>query len=295
LSSKWFYDDVGSELFEKIMSVDSYYPTECETEIFHTHGKKLMEALAPGPMRLVDLGAGDGSKTDILLKALMEVNDDVEYAPIDISEGAMKTLSKRVKRDFSDLKLGGCVGDYLSALQWMNQNRGDRAHAVLFLGSNIGNFTPEQAIHFLASLRSTLESGDAVLVGFDLKKDINVIQKAYHDDEGMTSAFNLNLLTRINRELKANFDVNHFVHHSYYNPISGAAESYLVSTREQDVELKALDLVVHFEEYEAIHTEYSHKYLHKDICEYAERSGFVVDQVVCDQRGWFADALYKVR
>jgi len=134
-----------------------------------------------------------------------------------------------------------------------------------------------------------------VLIGFDLKKDIAVVQRAYQDEEGTTSAFNLNLLTRINRELGADFDVDSFCHHSYYNPVSGAAESYLVSTKEQDITLKALDLVGHFDAYEAIHTEYSHKYLEKDIREYAERSGFVVSQVVKDRRAFFADALYKVR
>lgn len=294
LSSMYFYDDEGSAYFDQIMRLPEYYLSDCETENFERYGEPLMEIAATGPVNLVDLGAGDGTKTLILLKALKKMGADVTYVPIDISEGAMRTLTDKVSEAMPGLPTEGLVTEYIAGLRWLRENRADRRNVVLFLGSNIGNFTPDDTLRFLAHMRGALRRGDLALLGFDLKKDISLIQRAYTDSEGITRAFNLNLLRRINREFRGDFNVERWTHHAYYNPVAGAMESYLVSLARQRVRLEDLDLNMEFDEFEPIHTEYSHKYLRSDIERYAHQSGFLVERVVEDTRGWFANALWRV-
>ncbi|MGF1467442.1 MAG: L-histidine N(alpha)-methyltransferase [Sandaracinaceae bacterium] len=296
LPSKYFYDDQGSRYFQRIMGLDEYYPTRCEREILLRHAQDIVApARAGGPFHLVDLGAGDGAKTMILLRALSEAKADFTYVPIDISEGAMRAVVAAVERELPELRIEGLVTDYLTGLHWLSQHEPDKRSLVLFLGSNIGNFNRVQARAFLRRLWNAMNDGDYALVGFDLKKDIEALLAAYNDREGVTAAFNLNLLQRINRELDADFDVQAFRHYGTYDVFSGAMESYLVSLKPQIVKVGALEMSFPFDAWEPIHTEYSYKYLRSDVTSLAEDTGFECLDRFEDDRNWFLDALWKVR
>lgn len=294
LSSKHLYDETGSRLFQRIMDCRAYYPTRCEREILTQDGPRMVEPLLDRPFNLVDLGAGDGRKTRILLEHLRAVGADVRYVPIDISEAAMRGLVATVRRDLPEIEVDGLVCDYAEGLLWLGSRAEERAHLVLFLGSNIGNFDRPRARAHLRRLWSALRPGDRVLVGFDLKKDIELLLEAYNDPEGLTAAFNLNLLARINRELGGDFDRRRFRHFATYNVFSGAMESYLVSLAEQRVRIEHLQQTFRFKPWEPIHTEYSYKYLDTDILALAEATGFAVEANFHDERGWFVDSLWRV-
>lgn len=295
MSSKYFYDDAGSRYFQRIMNLPEYYPTECEAEILRSHADMLTRRVVElGPFNVVDLGAGDGKKTMILLEHLRRAGADFVYVPIDISEGAMRQLVGVVRERFPDVRVEGLVCEYADGVRYLGQGQDGRRNLVLFLGSNIGNFNAVQARAFLRRLWSSLSDGDYAIVGFDLKKDIEVLLAAYNDKEGITAAFNLNLLHRLNRELGANFDVSSFRHFGTYNVFSGAMESYLVSLEPQIVRVDALEQSFAFDAWEPMHTEYSYKYLRSDVDALARDTGFERVERVEDARGWFADALWRV-
>lgn len=295
LPSKYFYDDAGSRAFQRIMDLPEYYLTACETEILQAHAEEIIAPLAKGgSFNVVDLGAGDGKKTKILLEALVGRGVDFTYVPIDISEAAMKTLVESVHSEMPDVEIEGLVCEYTDGVRYLGREGVDRRSLVLFLGSNIGNFNRVQANAFLRRLWSALHTDDYALVGFDLKKDIEILLAAYNDPQGVTGEFNLNLLHRINRELGANFDVSQFRHFGTYNVFSGAMESYLVSKIPQIVHIEALDLSFSFDAWEPIHTEYSYKYLLSDIERLARGTGFSVQRQFDCERGWFVDSLWRV-
>lgn len=294
LPSRYFYDDDGSNLFAAITDLEEYYPTRVEREIFEQHAGDILGRFRDQPLDLVDLGAGDGRKTRILLEALLEMGADVRFVPIDISEAAMKGIVQAMGARFPTLPIHGLVSEYFDGVRWLGQ-QGDRTKLVLFLGSNIGNFDRPRARAFLRRLWNALRKGDHTLIGFDLKKDIEVLLAAYNDKEGVTANFNLNLLRRINAELGADFDLDKWRHYGTYNVFSGAMESYLVALEAQTVTIRALRDRFHFKAWEPIHTEYSYKYLPEDIDSLAEHGGF--DQIgrFTDEQGWFASALWRVR
>jgi len=296
LSSKYFYDDAGSRYFQRIMALDEYYPTDCEEQILRASAAPIIAPLvaAGRPINLVDLGAGDGKKTMILIDALREAGADFTFVPIDISEGAMASLVGAVRAQMPDVKVEGLVAEYADGVHHLGRGADARCNLVLFLGSNIGNFGRVAARAFMRRLWSSLNAGDHVLVGFDLKKDIEVLLRAYNDAQGVTAAFNLNLLARINRELGADFDVEQFRHFGTYSVFSGAMESYLVSLVPQVVHIDALELSFAFDAWEPIHTEYSYKYLRSDITSMADDCGFTVERQFEDERGWFVDSLWRV-
>ncbi len=293
LSSRWFYDDRGSELFQRIMALDEYYPTDKERWIFEHHGAAIAERFAGQVLDVVDLGAGDGTKTLALIGHLQQVGASVRYVPIDISEGAMATLHGIVERRRPGLQVQGVVGEYVAGLRWL-ASQDQRQRLVLFLGSNIGNFDKPRARAFLRRIWSSLRKGDHLLIGFDLKKDIEVLLAAYNDSEGVTREFNLNLLARINRELGGDFDCASWRHFGTYSVFSGAMESYLVSMVQQTVHIDALRQDFHFEAWEPIHTEYSYKYLPHDIDDLAAATGFAIEGRFSDPDGWFTDTLWRV-
>jgi len=294
LSSRWFYDDRGSELFERIMSEPEYYPTDLERSIFEAHGPALAEHFAGRELDVVDLGAGDGTKTFLLLEALRAAGATSRYVPVDISEGAMVSLHDKVAAELPDQDVHGLVGDYVGALRHL-ASVDSRQRLVLFLGSNIGNFDKPRARAFLRRMWTGLRPGDHVLIGFDLKKDIEALLAAYNDRNGTTAAFNLNLLERINRELGGHFDLDTWRHYGTYNVFTGAMESYIVSLEEQSVAIDALRTSFHFMPWEPIHTEYSYKYLEHDIESLASFTGFEIVARYFDERRWFCDALWRVR
>jgi len=272
LPSRYFYDDRGSEIFQQIMELDEYYLTGCEEEILEEHGQAILAATGDGPLSLVDMGAGDGKKTLLLLDRLVAAGRSARYLPIDISEAAIAGLTGVVEGSYPDIAVEGVVSEYFSGLQWLGHQprrsavgTGDSSQLVLFLGSNIGNLDRPRARTFLRRLWTGLASGDHVLIGFDLKKDIELLLAAYNDRQGVTASFNLNLLTRINRELGGHFSVDRFRHFSTYNVFWGAMESYLVSLDPQEVRIDRLQSSFTFRAWEPLHTEYSYKYLLADI------------------------------
>ena len=294
LSSKYFYDAKGSELFSQIMDLEDYYPTECEIEIFEKNKNAFADIISGDKFNLIELGAGDGRKTRILIEAFLNNKINFEYLPIDISRSAVEELCQALEKEFPNLPHTGVVGEYMDAFDWIRKDRQGR-NVVLFLGSNIGNFNTTDAMVFLRVLWRHLNDGDYILIGFDLKKDVQVLRKAYNDSEGVTSLFNLNILHRINRELQADFNVDKFMHYGAYNALSGMMESYLISTEEQVVQVKELEKSFHFRAYEAIHLEFSNKYLVSDIERYAKETGFKIIENYSDHRGYYVNSLWQVQ
>lgn len=293
LPSMYFYDRKGSELFERITELGEYYPTDCEFEILTTHGERIASMFADSPFDLVELGAGDGRKTKVLLSCLQHQNAEFSYIPVDISEAAIANLVGSLERSHPRLVTAGLVGEYFDSIHYLEQHS-SRNKLVLFLGSNIGNFDYLEAMRFLRTIWKHLNEGDYLLVGFDLKKDIDVLTRAYNDCKGVTRDFNLNVLRRINDELDAQFELDNFAHHGFYNPLRGAMESHLVSTREQHVPIGALSKTFHFKAYESIHLEYSYKYLIENVEDMATNAGFEIVEHWQDSRAWFVDSLWRV-
>ena len=293
LSSMYFYDDAGSRLFQQIMALPEYYPTRAEFAIFRAHGAAIVRALRPAAgheaFSLVELGAGDGAKTKLLLRELLRTEWPFTYAPVDISAGAMTGLVETLRRELPALRTAPVVEDYATALEKLRTWPGRKA--VLFLGSNIGNFHPAERLAFLRQLAAPLAPADRLLIGFDLQKDPRRIRAAYDDAQGVTAAFNLNLLTRLNRELGADFDLAHWQHYTDYSPLTGAVRSYLVSARAQQVRVAALEETLEFAAWEVIHTENSYKFTQPQIAELAAEAGLRVVATFTDPATDFADVV----
>lgn len=294
LSSKYFYDDEGSRLFMEIMKLPEYYLTRSERDIFSEQTADIYEAFSPGhnEFDLIELGAGDGTKTAILIDHFLKRRADFTYSPIDISQEAIDYLSAKFKTEFPDLDFEPQTGDYFRILETL-KIKSERRKIILFLGSNIGNFSGDQALEFFRHLRAVMHDNDLLFVGFDLQKDPHVIVKAYDDDQGVTAAFNLNLLRRINRELGANFDLEKFMHYAIYRPVECAARSFLISREKQSIYIEALNRNFEFDQWEAIFMEISQKYNPKMIEELAGESGFEVAQTFFDSQNFYCDSLWR--
>lgn len=293
LSSKYFYDQKGSLLFQEIMGLPEYYLTDCELEIFRDHKKDIALLAGRRPFNLIDLGAGDAQKTCLLLEYFLEKSLDFQYVPIDISEAAMIGLVNSLNNKYPGLTTSGVVAEYFDGIRWIT-GTGQRKNLVLFLGSNIGNFDKVYARAFLHNLWNSLNSDDHVVIGFDLKKDIDLMLMAYKDSRGITAQFNFNLLERINRELGGNFDIDKFRFYSSYDVFTGAMESYLVSLEKQAVFIEDIGQTFEFEAWEPIHTEYSYKYLESDIQDLAVATGFVIEKQFYDSKKYFVDSVWSV-
>jgi dimethylhistidine N-methyltransferase len=291
IPSRWLYDARGSEIFQEIMSLGAYYPTRVEHEVLERHAAEITAPLAGSPCTVVDLGAGDGTKTRLLLAPIHERSPRAVYSPIDISSAALEDVSARMASAFPRLRVSSIEAEYFDGLRSLVR-RDTGALLVLFLGSNIGNLERREAIDFLRLLRRSLRRGDHVLVGFDLLKDVSVLRAAYDDQAGVTAAFNLNLLARINKELDADFDLRHFEHVATFDRARPAMESWLCSQRRQFVQVAGR--FFRFEAGECIHTEISCKYREGDITAFAAAAGFEEVGRYRDRRRWFADALWRV-
>ncbi|MEN0005804.1 MAG: L-histidine N(alpha)-methyltransferase [Bacteroidota bacterium] len=294
LPSKYFYDERGDKLFQDIMNMPSYYLTDAEHEIFETHKNNLLEVIGTAPFELIELGAGDGSKTKVLLQHFLSKGVDFTYRPIDISPNVLIQLEHHLKEALPSLKIDSIPGDYFEKLGELKKNKNIRKVA-LFLGANIGNYTRPEATNFLTSVGNALNPGDFLMVGFDLMKDPQIILDAYNDKEGITADFNLNLLDRLNRELGANFDREAFKHWETYHPITGATKSYLISTEQQTVYFSKLGKTIDFDAWEAIDVELSLKYDLKGIEAMAHSAYFEVVQHFYDSRQYFVDSLWQKR
>lgn len=296
ISSKYFYDDAGDKLFQEIMKLEEYYLPNAELNALQRHGKAIAESVSSKAVEVVELGAGDGQKTIVLLEALLSEGLEVTYVPMDISSEVLETNQKRVSDRFPDLKIKPIAGDYFQTLNALNASSALSADTttvrlMLFLGSNLGNYANEDACSFLTLLKSKMRQQDQLLIGLDLKKRPSTILAAYNDSKGVTRAFNLNLLHRLNRELKANFNVEAFEHYPFYHPIEGIAYSYLVSLEDQVVQIG--DTAIYFEKNELIQTEVSQKYSLPGIERLQKKAGFGKVKHYLDGRAYYTISLMQ--
>ncbi len=293
IPSKYFYDQKGSQLFQKITSQNEYYLTRKEFEILEKESTNIAMALEEDEIDLIELGAGDGHKSILLINGLINKGKKVNYYPIDISKEALIQLDQNIKPS-SQLKIHGVVGEYISALKHLKSISTNRK-LVLFLGSNIGNFDRTQNQIFFKKLWKNMNDSDYLLTGFDLKKSPEIMNSAYNDSEGFTADFNINLLTRINKELGGEFKEELFEHYGSYNPILGAMESFLISKITQSVFIKSLNRTFFFEENEPIHLEYSFKFSSTDIQYLAKETGCSVIKDYKDKDNYFTDSLWQIK
>ena len=298
LSSRFFYDAEGSRIFSEIMHLPEYYLTRSEYEIIDNYKHEWLSLFSDDgrSFDLIELGAGDGLKTKLLLTHFVEQQARFTYSPVDISETALDELTNDLSQKLPALTVSPQHGDYTDALARIAQRTSNSADTprkvVLFLGSNIGNFAPDEAVSFYTKLSASLNPGDLLLTGFDLQKHPAIIHAAYNDRQGLTKAFNINLLRRINRELDADFNLAAFDHYEVYDPERGEARSYLVSQVQQTVSIRALEMTVPFENGEIIHTEISRKFTREGIRHLAEQTGFSLTHWFTDCRHYFADVVY---
>lgn len=294
LPSKYFYDKKGTELFVQIMNMPEYYLTRAEHEIFKEQKEELIEALEITPKQhfeLIELGPGDGIKTKELLRKFYQGGYHFDYLPIDISQNALDQLEQNLSEELPGISVRKKHGDYFVMLASLRESHHPKI--LFFLGSNIGNMTDKRAAEFIYKLGSNLRPNDILFLGVDLMKPAEIVVPAYNDASGLTKAFNLNLLSRINRELGGEFDINMFSHQPEYSEETGIAESYLVSTIEQTVTLNGSARTFHFDKGEKILTEISRKYNDEIIHQIIRNTDFQITKKLTDRRGYFADYLLK--
>jgi len=289
LSPKYFYDELGSALFEAICYLPEYYLTRAETEILERYAGEMIDAL-DGPIEIVEFGSGSAHKTRALIGEALERQALVEYHPIDISASALVGSSAGLVAEYERLHVTAYASDYFEVLSSARLRTSKRVLA-LFLGSNVGNYEPAQAEALLRAMSASFKPGDGLLLGTDLKKDPALLELAYNDPTGVTAAFDKNLLARINRELGGHFDLDGFAHVARYDGERGAVDSFLVAQRGQSVAIDALEETVRFRAAESIHTESSYKFARTDIARLAARSGFRVERVWADSENRFAVSL----
>ena len=296
LPPRYFYDDTGSLLFEQITDLPEYYPTRTEESILAAAAAEIVERT--GTCELIELGIGSARKTRVLIEAYWSVGRGdapaLRYLPVDVSGQILKDSSRELIDSFPGLQVWGLIGTYEQALANLPPRELD-TRMVLFLGSTVGNLTPRETVAFLRRTASALKSGEYFLIGFDLQKDIPVLEAAYNDAQGVTAAFNLNMLTHLNWRYEGDFDVDRFAHHAFYNQTENQIEMHLVSETEQRATLGALDLTVPFVAKETIHTEISRKFTVGDMHGVFQGCGFEPVSNWTDPNSWFALALYRKR
>lgn len=289
LPSWLFYDDNGDRIFQEIMAMPEYYLTRCEYEILDRYKSDLRrEFSANGKFNLIELGPGDGLKTEVLLKHFQQNQTPFTYSPIDISADVLVQLQTRLKKSLPTLDYKPQQGDYTKVLEHLGEN-GFGRKVILFLGSNIGNLPLPEAIDFLSKVSSSMNDEDLMVLGIDLKKDPELIKRAYDDPHGTTRRFNLNLLLRLNAELGAEFDLANFEHAPTYDSKTGIAASFLVSKKRHEVYIAALDRHVSFQKGELIHTEVSIKYDRSMINMLTSHAKLNIKHEFYDSRRYFCD------
>ncbi|GGI25440.1 L-histidine N(alpha)-methyltransferase [Pedobacter mendelii] len=291
--SKYFYDETGDHIFQQIMDMEEYYLTNAEMEIMQYQANSIANVISVDneAFDLIELGAGDATKSIHLLKTLLDKNLNFKYYPIDFSEHVINDLDVNLPAKLPELIFEGLNGDYFDMLKKATEIS-DRKKVVLFMGANIGNMNVSEARGFCLSLKQLLSPDDILIIGFDLKKNPQQILAAYNDKAGITRSFNLNLLSRINRELDGNFDISAFEHYANYDPETGACKSYLISLKNQIVNIGSN--AIHFSENEFIMMEISQKYSLNEIDDLAQSSGFQLINSFTDQQKYFVDAVWKV-
>ncbi|MGA7755804.1 MAG: L-histidine N(alpha)-methyltransferase [Candidatus Sulfotelmatobacter sp.] len=296
LSPWMFYDAEGSRLFERITTLPEYYPTRTERAILAGYADAIVVRAHSDrslPLRLVELGAGTASKTCILLEAALGISDDVTYVPVDVCPDALELACQNIGCALPEVRMEPIVLNYVT--HPLQLEPFDGTTLALYIGTSIGNFSPEEARLILRDLGAQLRTGDALLLGTDMVKDEPTLLAAYDDSDGITAAFNLNILHRLNRELGANFDAGRFRHRARWNSIESRIEMHLESTQEQDVSIEHLDLDLHFMPQETIHTENSYKFTHEGIQSLLAEVGFEIRGAWKDGRGWYTLTLARLR
>lgn len=282
IPAKYFYDEQGSVLFQEICRLDEYYIPRTEMAIMNSHINEIAGLLGAG-LLLIEYGCGDCRKTRILLNHLYQ---PAAFVPIDISKEQLANVTTELATDYPGLELLPLCADYTNDFPLPVTAKPAERTAVYFPGSTIGNFSPDNAKDFLRHINKICGAGGALLIGIDLKKDTDVLNRAYNDNKGITAAFNLNLLERINRELGADFQIGYFKHHAFYNNEKGRVEMHLVSLKNQMVHLNGTPFS--FAKGESIWTESSYKYDIDEFEKIASAAGFRIDRVWTDDRKWFS-------
>ncbi|MBC8517039.1 MAG: L-histidine N(alpha)-methyltransferase [Nitrosopumilus sp.] len=285
ITPKFFYDKKGSDLFEKICTLPEYYPTRTEISILKNLQAEL-PSFIDDSFRLVELGSGASVKTRLLLDIFTKIQQTTEYFPIDISE-ILTESSEQLLKDYDHLRITGIIDTYEGGLEFL-KNYDNKNNLIIFLGSSFGNFSPADGKIFLEKINSTMKSGDLFLIGLDLVKDSYILESAYDDAQGVTAEFNLNVLSRINDELDADFNLNNFSHYSTYNKEDQRIEMYLKSLVNQSVIISKSNLLLNLEKDELIHTEYSHKYTLDQIKFLLKSTGFKINHTWLDEKTHFS-------
>lgn len=297
IKPKYLYDGEGSRLFEEICSQPEYYPWRAEASILRQYSMKMASTYVKKDISIIELGSGSSIKTRTLLQEFLLRQQKLCYFPIDVSKTMLRQTMNKLYTDFSNLLTIGIPSDYIDGVDKANSliaadSKIPNRKLVIFLGSSIGNFEPKESITFLKNLRSRMDKKDNLLIGFDLDKNKGILEAAYNDKKGITARFNMNLLTRINRELRGEFNLDCFVHRAFYNSFRKRVEMHLVSTKNQQVYVEALGRTFDFDKNENIHTENSYKYSLEGIKEMAEVSQFRIKRNFFDEKKWFTVALF---
>ncbi|MEO1690382.1 MAG: L-histidine N(alpha)-methyltransferase [Cyanobacteria bacterium J06631_6] len=265
LPARYFYDQKGSQLFEQICELPEYYPTRTEASILHQYASEIVDRTQA--VELVELGSGSSSKTRYLFDVYRKRDSPLYYVPVDVSDSILKTSANELLADYSQLKIQGKVATYSQALEQLSQsNLGKRM--IIFLGSSIGNFNPTECDRLIKQVISALDSGDYFLLGIDLQKPQEILEAAYNDAQGITAAFNLNMLQHLNNRFGGNFKLQQFEHQAIYNQTDHQIEMYLISQAEQTVTLTNLNLTIELAKGEKILTEISRKFNPEQVAEY---------------------------
>ena len=290
LYPKYFYDDRGSELFDKITQIEDYYPTRTEESILIESSGDIIEFSKNKPV-MVELGSGTSTKTRHLLDAELKTGRQLNYIPLDVSDILIPT-SEQLLKDYSNLTINGIIAEYISGYRIV-KDIDNSDNLTIFLGSSIGNFRRSYIKEFLSKIASEMKDTDALLIGFDLIKDEDILVRAYNDRDGLTAEFNLNILQRINNELGGEFDLSKFRHESIFNKEKSRIEMHLFSKEKQSVMINDLGLKIELDEGEGIHTENSYKFNDDLIMEFADTAGLDWIKTWNDDRKYFALTLFN--
>jgi dimethylhistidine N-methyltransferase len=289
---RYFYDDRGSELFEQICELPEYYVTRTETKILQSCASEI--AAITGACEIVELGSGSSTKTRILLDAYQQQGLPLYYLPIDVSAGMLESSALSLLRDYPSLQVYALAGTYELALSQIEPSQLP-SRMICFVGSTLGNLNPQECDVFLSQVKAALQTGEYFLLGVDLQKPKHILEAAYNDNQGVTAAFNLNMLEHLNWRYEGNFDTTQFEHWAFYNEIEHQIEMHLKSKRSQTVELRTLKLNVHFEPGETIRTEISRKFDLHDIQQELKAKGLVPQKVWTDENQWFGLLLCQLQ
>lgn len=284
ISSRFFYNRTGSLLFEKITALPEYYPTRTEMSILKQVAPKIMQSTEE--MDIIELGSGDCSKISILLDAVSEGKmDGIRYVPVDVSEAAILKSAKILTRKYPDIRIHGLLADFMKQLTSLSRG-GEKL--ICFLGSTLGNISRQGADQFLKNLKSLMRPGDRFILGLDMVKDVEVVEAAYNDKQGVTEDFNKNILNVINKIAGTDFNPEHFEHEAFYNPNEKRIEMHLKAIHDVSISSSRFPRKITLEKGETIHTENSHKFTNADIIRFAKLTGMEAENIYTDPKKWFS-------